>query len=210
MLINNFYYIVITSSNSNPLIDKNVSVKVEVYDFNDKALANMPVTISVDKGHFISYTRNNTKTNITGVSTKLYNGITGSNGSFTMGYNCVDWGLCTFKCDVEKCQIYVRGFKKVNVRSKNESFFYVDESSRACRLKWKHIQTNLDNNSKQLDTIVLPKQEYYPNEIISTTTYRSDIVHSFTKDGVITARTSASEFGTRSMGDHYEMFEWHY
>ena len=207
-IINSLYEIIIEIDNSNPNIDDTVEITVKIQDFNNNPLSDINLQVSIDKGYFTKYTRNSTDTTLN-TSTIRYTGVTGSDGTFTMTCKASEWGLCTFTCDTKKIQYFVNGFKTLNVTSANGAVFQVDESRRACRLKWNFVSTKLSQTKKQLDTIKFPNNKYAPPFYIYVPTYRPDIVFILYSNGQVWGRTNGN-VTSRTMDNHVELFEWHY
>lgn len=207
--INYLYEIELSCSNTLPTIDETTTVTVTVNDFNNTPLPNIALTISVDKGYFTKYTKDNADTNINGTNTKSYNGVTGSDGTFTMTCKTSEWGLCTISCDTKKIQYYVTGFKTLSVTSAqgNSCTFKVDESQRACWLQWTMPSTSLTGSAKTIDTITLPDEKYKANYPVYTEDFRSDTSIYLQINGTILARLYS---GTSNHGSSVITFFWTY
>lgn len=210
----NLYEVKIYSTSTNIEINTIQGVNIQIQDFNGNPIANKNITVTCDKGIFTQWSNNDsTGNNLHSLNNvKSFTGTTDSTGWFDCTYKATEWGLCTLSCDVEKLQIFVKGFKQLSISStKNwETLFQVDESTRHCRLRWKYNDASISLNStaKIIDTITLPKEEYYPNSNINKTTYNSRVNTILSTNGNIYLRTIPSY--TTTMAAHYEYFEWHY
>lgn len=215
MKINNLYEVKIyPTSSTNIEINNIATVNIKVVDFNNNPITNKNITVKCDKGFFQNWS--NYDSDIDDIhelnNVKTFTGTTDDKGWFDCTYYASEWGLCTLSCDVEKLQFFVGGFKQLTVSSKNnwDCIFQVNEATRHCRLRWYYNNSSLTlvNETKTIDTITLPKTEYYPVTDITKATYNPRVGIRFAPNGDIKMRTMYSYSTT--MANHYEYFEWHY
>lgn len=216
-VINNLYEVDIKSNTTqlniqDGLIQDNTTaiITVKTTDFNNNIASNKSINISCDKGYFRYIINPDTNISTSITQTQSYTGITNSNGVLKLVYVASEWGLCTISADTKKIQLFVNGFKEVNANSTNGVVFQVDESQRACRLKWNFVSTGLSQTKKKLDTVTFPKSIYAPPFLLYIPTYRPDFVFILYPNGEIWGRTNGSITTEINMDNHVELFEWHY
>jgi len=217
MNVNNFYEVKIYNSHSSTLNANINDVKIfniQVVDYNNNPLKDKTIEVSCDKGHFVNWSNYDADANDihTLNNVKNFTGTTDTDGKFDCTYRANEWGLCTISCDTVKLQLFVVGFKTMNVTSQKgyKCTFQVDESYRSCRLVINlPSHTLVNSESTPLDTIGFPKQEYYPPLGLHTSSYRSDIKYHLKTNGELMGRTYDG-LSSSSVSAHTEVFEWHY
>lgn len=112
-----------------------------------------------------------------------HTGITDVNGYFEVVYIPTEWGLCTLSCDVVKSQFFVKGFKNMPLSKtpNNPSIFQVDESMRACRLKYTVPAMTVTSSPNILDNGIIPTK-YIPFISCRQIHFRGDIGLVITSD----------------------------
>jgi len=221
MSVNNLYEVKIYHSDSSSLnanidgenlLDDIKVFTIQVVDYNNNPLKDKTIEVSCDKGYFTLWTNDDGDVNHTLNNVKSFTGTTNTDGKFDCIYRANEWGLCTISCDTVKLQLFVTGFKTMNVTSQKgyECIFQVDESYRSCRLAINlPSHTLVNSESTPLDTIGFPKQKYYPPLGLHISSYRSDIKYHLTTNGELMGRTYDG-LSSSSVSAHTEVFEWHY
>ena len=194
-----------------------VIVKVTLLDFNNQVVKNKNAKVYVDKGYFKSYKSDDTTTNIEGENTKVYNGTTGDDGSFTLKYAANEWGFCNFRCNENNINIYVNGFKQVY--SRNDEFIMylnVNEATREAEMYFQHVTSTTSSgnnggvgNNKTLMIAALPddKVKYLPKSgAIRVNSYRGDFIVILTKDNKIQCRSETALSGKTA----YALFKYRF
>ena len=159
MQISKLYETKITCSNYNPNIDDTITVTVALIDFNGNNVTGTNATITVNQGYFTKYTRNSSDTAISGTTTKTYTGTTGTDGTFTMTYNCSEWGLATFSANNTKIQSEVTGWKQISTNTTNDI-----TSVQYCNGEYGYIQVSGTPNAdtSQNDKTLMTLTQYLP------------------------------------------------
>jgi len=160
MIINNLYQTKITCNNYNPSIDSNVTVTVKLEDFNKRAVANKPVTLTCSKGYFTSVTHNGGTTSLNKTkTTNSYN--TNSNGEITAIWTASEWGYNTFLADNSNIQVLTTGYKVVQ-KPKSGVTVYSDGKNGYIELNGNITDINNNTSSANYGLITTISTEYAP------------------------------------------------
>lgn len=174
-------------------IDYFVYFKISLIDFNGQSvvgeLATQGVVLSSNKKIHIKCDKGNLANILvddgipasgqlrwTSINAQEYDAGINSKGYTIIVYKASEWGLCTISADVNKTQLFVKGFKDMPLSKtpNNPSVFQVDESIRACRLKYTVPAMTPTSTLTLLDNGIIPTK-YVPFSNCNQVHFRGDI-----------------------------------